>query len=143
MTERPTSARRSRPGLSIGELMSRTGVTRATVHHYADLGLLPLAARPNRRMAYYDPACVERIELIQDLQSKRFLPLSVIKRILDHLRKREKVASPLAKNDPLVLSRIDPGDRVVIVRRRRTRSPQLCLGTTIRATARQASRQSP
>lgn len=44
-------------------------------------------------------------------------------------------ASPLAKNDPLVLSRIDPGARVVIVRRRRTRSPQLCLATPLQATA--------
>ena len=44
-------------------------------------------------------------------------------------------ASPLAKNDPPVLSRIDPDDRVVIVRRRRTKSPQLCLAATIRAVA--------
>ena len=37
-------------------------------------------------MAYYDEAYVDRINLIKELQAKRFLPLSVIKKILKEER---------------------------------------------------------
>lgn len=72
-----------RPGLTIRQLLESTGVTAPTVHHYVALRLLPEPDRPHRRMAYYDPACVERIAQIKALQTKRFLPLGVIKRLLD------------------------------------------------------------
>jgi DNA-binding transcriptional MerR regulator len=77
------SSIRSSRGLSIRQLIERAGVTAPTVHHYVSLGLLPEPERPHRRMAYYDPACVERIAHIKALQSKRFLPLGVIKKLLD------------------------------------------------------------
>lgn len=73
----------SRRGLTIRQLVERTGVTAPTVHHYVALGLLPEPERPHRRMAYYDPACVERIAQIKALQTERFLPLGVIKKLLD------------------------------------------------------------
>lgn len=69
-------------GLTIRQLVARTGVTAPTVHHYVALGLLPEPERPHRRIAYYDPACVERIAQIKALQSERFLPLAVIKQLL-------------------------------------------------------------
>jgi len=68
--------------LTIRQIVRQAGVTPATVHHYIALGLLPTPERPHRRMAFYDPACVERIARIKALQ-KRFLPLSVIKKLLD------------------------------------------------------------
>jgi len=72
-----------RRGLTIRQLVRRTGVTAPTVHHYVALGLLPEPERPHRRMAYYDPACVERIAQIKTLQAERFLPLGVIKKLLN------------------------------------------------------------
>ncbi len=53
-------------------------MTRATVKHYNDLGLLPPALFTGPNMAYYDPACVERIELVRELRAQRHLPLRVI-----------------------------------------------------------------
>jgi len=69
--------------IAIAELARRAAVTRATIHHYVKVGLLPSPIKTNSRMAYYDPRWVERIELIRELSEKRFLPLAVIKRMLD------------------------------------------------------------
>lgn len=68
--------------LTIGQLVKETGITKATVHHYVQLGLLPPPRKTNSRMAYYDPACVQRIRLIKDLQERRYLPLREIKDLL-------------------------------------------------------------
>ena len=68
--------------LKIGELVKKAGVTKATVHHYLKMGLLPEVIRKNKRMIYYHPSSVERILQIKELQEKRFLPLSVIKKVI-------------------------------------------------------------
>lgn len=60
-----------------------TGVGRETVRYYISEGLLPQPERPSRNAAWYDESFVERIALIKELQSKRFLPLAMIKVILD------------------------------------------------------------
>lgn len=62
--------------------MRGAGVTKATVHHYLKMGLLPKVIRKNRRMVYYHPSSVERILQIKELQEKRFLPLKIIKRVI-------------------------------------------------------------
>lgn len=68
--------------LKISQLAERAGVQKATVAYYIKEGLLPRPARkPHRNMAYYSADSVERIRLIKDLQTKRFLPLAVIKKI--------------------------------------------------------------
>ncbi len=77
------SRKAKRPGITIGELSSRAGVSRATVAHYVALGLLPPPTKTARNMAYYDPECVERIALIRELQRRRRLPLTAIKELLD------------------------------------------------------------
>jgi DNA-binding transcriptional MerR regulator len=84
----PRDERRARevraPGetlLRISELARRCGVSRATIQHYMREGLLPTPVKTGRTMAYYDPACVERILLIKDLQ-RRYLPLGVIRRLV-------------------------------------------------------------
>ncbi|RMF25227.1 MAG: MerR family transcriptional regulator [Deltaproteobacteria bacterium] len=80
-SSRPAPA--EKPGLTISTLAKRAGVSRATVTHYVALGLLPKPTKTARNMAYYDPECVERIELIRELQRKRRLPLTDVKRLLD------------------------------------------------------------
>ena len=70
-------------GLTMAELTAQTGVSRATVAHYLSVGLLPEPVKTARNMAYYDPECVERIELIRELQDKRNLSLAALKELLD------------------------------------------------------------
>lgn len=95
-----------RRGLTIRQLIARAGVTAPTVHHYVALGLLPEPERPHRRMAYYDPACVERIAQIKALQADRFLPLGVIKKLLD-----EGSSERLREADLRLLHGMDVADR--------------------------------
>lgn len=78
--------------LKISQLAERAGVQKATVSYYIKEGLLPRAARkPHRNMAYYHADMVERIKLIKDLQTKRFMPLAVIKKMLGDKRGIEEI----------------------------------------------------
>lgn len=65
------------------DLELATGVSRETIRYYIREGLLPEPDRPSRNVAWYDDSFVERIALIKELQSKRYLPLQVIKAVLD------------------------------------------------------------
>jgi DNA-binding transcriptional MerR regulator len=70
--------------LKMADLARRSGVPAATIKHYIREGLLPApAARNGRTMAWYDASMVGRINAIKKLQSTRFLPLKVIKGLLD------------------------------------------------------------
>lgn len=60
-----------------------SGVPAATIKHYVREGLLPEPERTSRNMAYYDVALVPRIKRIKELQRSRFLPLKVIRDVLD------------------------------------------------------------
>ena len=68
--------------LKMKDLEARTGVGRETIRFYIREGLLPEPERPARNVAWYDEAFVERIRFIKELQEKRYLPLSVIRRIV-------------------------------------------------------------
>jgi DNA-binding transcriptional MerR regulator len=85
MTKRLTRRNLTRPpaGLKMSELASATGVPKSTILYYLSQGLLPEPRRTSRNMAYYEPACVERIKLIQRMQERHRLTLSEIKRCLD------------------------------------------------------------
>ncbi len=69
--------------LRISELSERSGVPVATIHHYLREGLLPEPVKTSRNMAYYPPEFVERIRLIKQLQEERFMPLRVIRELLE------------------------------------------------------------
>lgn len=68
--------------LSRARIARAAGVTRATVKHYHDLGLLPPPVFTGPNMAYYDPASVERIALVRELRERRHLPLQTIAEML-------------------------------------------------------------
>lgn len=68
--------------LKMKDLEQATGVGREAIRFYIREGLLPEPERPARNVAYYDAACVERIQFIKELQQKRYLPLHVIKAIV-------------------------------------------------------------
>jgi DNA-binding transcriptional MerR regulator len=69
--------------LKMRELAAASGVSAGTIKHYLREGLLPEPLKTSRNMAYYPPEFVERIKLIKQLQEERFMPLKVIKGMLD------------------------------------------------------------
>lgn len=69
-------------GIRIGELMKRSGVTRATVHHYVREGLLPEPVKTSRNMALYAPDCVDRVLLIKSLQNHYRRSLAEVRELL-------------------------------------------------------------
>ena len=72
--------------LRISELAERSGVSVATIKHYLREGLLgddDDVLRTSRNMAYYPVQFVERVRLIKRLQEERFMPLKVIREVLD------------------------------------------------------------
>jgi DNA-binding transcriptional MerR regulator len=69
--------------LKMQELSEASGVSPATIKHYLREGLLPEPVRTSRNMAYYPPDFVERIRLIKRLQEERFMPLRLIRGMLD------------------------------------------------------------
>ncbi|MCG8505402.1 MAG: MerR family transcriptional regulator [Sphingomonadales bacterium] len=69
--------------LKMRELEARTGVGREAIRFYIREGLLPEPERPKRNVANYSEDHVIRVKAIKRLQEERFLPLSVIKAILN------------------------------------------------------------
>ena len=86
-----------RPGLKMSELATASGVSAGTIKHYLREGLLggrDQIKRTSRNMAYYPPEFVERIRRIKRLQGERFLPLRLIKVLLD-----EQGGGPVARDE--------------------------------------------
>ena len=73
----------TKPKLKISQLARLADVPPATIKHYVNQGLLPKPVKSGRTMAWYDPSCVERIRAIKRLQREKFLPLDLIRRVLD------------------------------------------------------------
>jgi DNA-binding transcriptional MerR regulator len=69
--------------LRMGELARASGVSAATIKHYLREGLLPEPVKTSRNMAYYPAGFVERIRMIKQLQEERYMPLRVIKDLLE------------------------------------------------------------
>jgi DNA-binding transcriptional MerR regulator len=79
--------------LKMSELAERSGVRAPTIRYYIREGLLGDGEdirRTSRNMAYYPPELVERIQLIKRLQEERFMPLRVIKEVLEDDPERVK-----------------------------------------------------
>src|SRR5262245_63918660 len=76
--------------LRMGELARASGVSAATIKHYLREGLLPEPVKTSRNMAYYPADFVDRIKMIKQLQEERYMPLRVIKDLLDEDPERAK-----------------------------------------------------
>jgi DNA-binding transcriptional MerR regulator len=76
--------------LKISELAERSDVSVGTIKHYLREGLLPEPVKTSRNMAYYPEDFVERIRLIKQLQEERFMPLRLIKSMLDEEPERAR-----------------------------------------------------
>lgn len=101
--------------LKMKELAERSGVSAATIKHYLREGLLgggDDVVRTSRNMAWYPPEYVERLKLIKRLQEDRFMPLKVIRELLDE--GPERVEAVIAAEDRLLehLSKMDASERI-------------------------------
>jgi DNA-binding transcriptional MerR regulator len=94
--------------LKMQALAEASGVSAGTIKHYLREGLLPEPVRTSRNMAYYPPEFVERIRLIKQLQEERFMPLRLIRSVLDEDPGR---ARALVELEDRILERARQGDR--------------------------------
>jgi DNA-binding transcriptional MerR regulator len=94
--------------LKMKELAEASGVSAGTIKHYLREGLLPEPVKTSRNMAYYPPEFVERIRLIKQLQEERFMPLKLIKSVLDEDPER---ARALVELEDRILERARQNDR--------------------------------
>lgn len=69
--------------LKIGELSRKAGVTPRTIRFYVAEGLLPEPEKRQRNLAFYPADNVRKIRAIKKAQTERFLPLVVIRRLLE------------------------------------------------------------
>lgn len=65
------------------DLEKASGVGRETIRYYIREGLLPEPARASRNSARYSDEHVARLRAIKRLQEERFLPLAVIRELLE------------------------------------------------------------
>jgi len=73
-------------GLKISDLENITGISRSTIHHYVNYGLVHRPHKTGHTMAYYDESHVKRLEAIQKIKIDYLktaktsrIPLDVIK----------------------------------------------------------------
>ncbi len=97
--------------LKMKELAEASGVSAGTIKHYLREGLLGEGSevvKTSRNMAWYPPEYVERIRLIKQLQEERFMPLRVIKSMLDEDPERTRA---LVELEDRILESALAGDR--------------------------------
>src|SRR3954463_3553943 len=97
--------------LKISELAERSGVPVATVRHYLREGLLPEPVKTSRNMAYYPPEFVERIRVIKQLQEERFMPLRVIRDLLEREDAEPDRLRAMIELEDRILERALAGER--------------------------------
>jgi len=101
--------------LKMRDLAERSGVSAGTIKHYLREGVLgddTGIVRTSRNMAWYPPDFVERIQLVKRLQEERFMPLRVIKSVMD--RGPEQAAALVEVEDRIVERALEaqPGERL-------------------------------
>ena len=101
MQKRPSNRKSGAPpaGLKMSELAAATGVPKSTILYYLGQRLLPEPRKTSPNMAYYNPACVERIKLIQQMQEHHRLSLSEIKHCLDDKERGKELGVDLELNE--------------------------------------------
>ncbi len=115
MSSVPATATQTAGLLKMRDLAERSGVSAGTIKHYLREGVLGDDAgivRTSRNMAWYPPDFVERIQLVKRLQEERFMPLRLIKGVMD--RGPEQAAALVEVEDRIVERALEaqPGERL-------------------------------
>lgn len=93
------------------ELERLTGVGRETIRFYIREGLLPEPDRASTNSAFYNDMHVARLKAIKRLQEERFLPLAIIRTLLDaEDGDRWLHADAFPDLDAMLRARLDTGD---------------------------------
>lgn len=87
--------------LRMRDLVSRSGLTRETIHFYIAQGLLPKPLKTGRNTAVYGEEHLERLQRIRELQERHFLPLRAIRAVLE-----ETVADGFTGEQEALLRRV-------------------------------------
>jgi AcrR family transcriptional regulator len=77
------------PMFTMADLVARTGVPAATIHHYLRSGLLPRPKKVAPNRFTYDERHVRALKLVRTLRDRRGLALPMIKRIMPELLQLE------------------------------------------------------
>lgn len=98
------------------ELEKASGVGRETIRYYIREGLLPEPARASRNSAFYSDDHVSRLRAIKRLQEERFLPLAVIRSLLE-AEDGERWLAPAAfpMLDSMLAARLGAGQERVAI----------------------------
>lgn len=102
---------KEKKGLKISDLTRITGIPKSTIHYYVSMGLLPAPVKTSHNMAYYDEKCVEMINLIKELQSRKFIPLEHIKHLLNHFTGDNVPAQLLINTHKLIFDFKSPNEK--------------------------------
>jgi len=95
--------------MRMAELAKTSGVARETIHFYLREGLLPRPEKGGRTVAYYGDEHLARLRTIRRLREEKYLPLAVIRRLLESpAATAERDVGLLAD----VLHLISPGDEL-------------------------------
>src|SRR5262249_28646366 len=108
---KPEAARGEGGRRGLGERAGAWGVRVPTIKHYLREGLLPEPVKTSRNMAYYPPEFVDRIRLIKQLQEERFMPLRVIRELLERGDAEPERLQAMLDLEDRILERALAGER--------------------------------
>ncbi|MDZ7698155.1 MAG: MerR family transcriptional regulator [Deltaproteobacteria bacterium] len=81
--------------MKISELVEKTNVPKETIHYYVREGLIPRPRKSGRNVANYSQVHAEQILLIKQIQDNFYLPLSLIKKIVEQASRSPELKSLL------------------------------------------------
>lgn len=113
------------PMLKMKELAEASGAAKSTILLYVNKGLLPQPVKTSPNMAYYDPACVARIQFIKNVQASHRLPLAAIKGLLREMDRGRDITPLLELQSTVFGSKTDKMDAVTFLKKSGLSSEQL------------------
>jgi AcrR family transcriptional regulator len=80
-------------GMKIAQLCKESGLTRSTIHHYVNIGLLHRPRQAGLNLRLFDETHLNRLRQIRRLRENERLPLAQIRELLDRVEPQEDVQS--------------------------------------------------
>ncbi len=77
------------PGMKIAQLSKASGLTRSTIHHYVNIGLLHRPRQVGLNVHLFDESHLNRLRKIRRLREKEGFPLARIRELLDRVEPKE------------------------------------------------------
>lgn len=98
-TKQSTNPDKKLPMLKMRELTEASGVSKATILYYINVGLLPKPVKTNTNVSFYPPSMVEKIRFIKQLQTTHRMSLDQIKNIINARDKGKEVSLLIEMNE--------------------------------------------